>query len=869
VGTLAALCATLVVPASVAAPINLTDGATATASSTENATVNPAQAAIDNDMGTRWSSQFTDNEWLQIDLGQTATLDRIELHWEAAYASAYDIEVSADANTWTPAASVADGTGGHESVDLGDAVGRYVRVAGIERATGYGYALWEVDVFGTSDGATDPGPGPDPDPGPGAGACSTENIALGKTATASSSESVDYYPASAAFDGNPASRWASTAQDNEWLQVDLGSSASVCAVELEWEAAYGSAFDIQISDDAQSWTTLANVTNGSGGSQRLDVEGTGRYVRLTGITRGTGYGYSLWEMAVYAGDGNTDPSNPPAVETGGDLGPNVYVFDESTPTQDIQVILDSAFEQQETDQFGEGRYQFLFKPGTYPVHAHVGYYTSVSGAGKNPDDVNITGGVWADAEWFGGNATQNFWRSMENLKITPSTGDNRWAVSQAAPMRRIHVDGALSLHSSWYGWASGGYMADSKVEGQVNGYTQQQWYTRDSTLAGGWDGTLWNMTYSGVVNAPAQSFPDPAVTTLEHTGVIREKPYLYWDEVANDWAVFVPELRDGTRGITWENGSTAGTSLPLDTFYVAQPDHPEELINAALDQGLNVLFTPGNYRLKDTIRVTHPNTVVMGLGYATIIPEAGQTGMTVADVDGVTVASVLFDAGEIESDAMLVVGTEGSTADHSANPTALFDVFVRVGGAVAGKTVTSLEVNSNDTIIDHIWLWRGDHGEGIGWDLNTADYGLIVNGDDVSGYGLFVEHYQKYNTIWNGERGRTIFYQNELPYDPPSIEDWTHDGIRGYAAYKVADHVTEHEAWGLGSYCVFTSDGSITVDNAFEVPDVPGVKMHSLLAVSLGGVGTYANVINGFGPSAQGQETVPAQVTYYSNGSGH
>jgi hypothetical protein len=183
--------------------------------------------------------------------------------------------------------------------------------------------------------------------------------------------------------------------------------------------------------------------------------------------------------------------------------------------------------------------------------------------------------------------------------------------------------------------------------------------------------------------------------------------------------------------------------------------------------------------------------------------------------------------------------------------------------------VTSLEVNSNDTIIDHIWLWRGDHGEGIGWDLNTADYGLIVNGDDVSGYGLFVEHYQKYNTIWNGERGRTIFYQNELPYDPPSIEDWTHDGIRGYAAYKVADHVTEHEAWGLGSYCVFTSDGSITVDNAFEVPDVPGVKMHSLLAVSLGGVGTYANVINGFGPSAQGQETVPAQVTYYSNGSGH
>jgi len=144
----------------------------------------------------------------------------------------------------------------------------------------------------------------------------------------------------------------------------------------------------------------------------------------------------------------------------------------------------------------------------------------------------------------------------------------------------------------------------------------------------------------------------------------------------------------------------------------------------------------------------------------------------------------------------------------------------------------------------------------------------VVNGDDVDAYGIFVEHFQKYNTLWNGERGRTIFYQNELPYDPPSVEEWTHDGIRGYAACKVADGVQQHEAWGLGSYCVFTTDSSITVDNGFEVPDVPGVKMHSVLTVSLGGAGVYEHVINGTGPAAQGTETVPATVTYYSNGSG-
>ncbi|GAA4698620.1 F5/8 type C domain-containing protein [Promicromonospora umidemergens] len=689
-----------------------------------------------------------------------------------------------------------------------------------------------------------------------AAACTT-NAALGRPATASSTEG-PFGPAMA-VDGDPGTRWSSEPADPQWIRVDLGSVQDLCRVELSWETAYGKDFRIEASDDGTTWRTLKTVTDGTGGSQGFDVAGAGRYVRITGTERGTGYGYSLWELKVLTDDGGSTPGDP--IPGGGDLGPNVHVFGPDTPVNQVQAAVDEVYDQQESDQFGDGRHQFLFEPGTYPVHVNAGFHTSIAGLGADPDDVNITGGVWADAEWFEGNATQNFWRSVENLAVTPTGGDMRWAVSQAAPMRRVHVKGNLMLHSSRYGWASGGYIADSVIDGEVRAWTQQQWYTRDSTLTGGWAGTLWNMTFSGVENAPPTSFPEPAVTTLDTTGTIREKPYLYLD--GEDYAVFVPSAREGTRGATWDGGTTSGTSVPLDDFYVARPGDSAERINQALDQGLHLLLTPGIYETDQTIEVDRAGTVVLGLGYATIVPTAGQTAMRVGDVDGVRVAGVLFDAGAAESPSMLTVGTEGSTADHADDPVSLHDVFVRVGGAHVGRVDQAIVVNADDTIIDHIWSWRGDHGEGIGWDVNTARNGLVVNGDDVSGYGLFVEHYQEYNTLWNGERGRTIFYQNELPYDPPNQAAWNHDGVRGWAAYKVADHVTQHEAWGLGSYCVFTSDASITSDNGFEVPRTPGVRMHSLLTVSLGGVGTYEHVINGVGPRAEGTETIPAKVVSY------
>ncbi|MGW4802329.1 discoidin domain-containing protein, partial [Nonomuraea sp. NPDC004297] len=265
-----------------------------------------------------------------------------------------------------------------------------------------------------------------------AAACGTGNVALNRPATASSSENAGT-SASAAVDGDAGTRWSSAFSDPQWLQVDLGSAQSICQVVLQWETAYATAFRLQVSDNASTWTDIHSTSTGTGGTQTLDVTGTGRYLRLYGTARATGWGYSLWELSV-----RTTTTTPPG---GGDLGPNVHVFDPSMSSSSIQSTLNSVFSQMESNQFGTQRHALLFKPGSYNVNADIGFYTSIMGLGRNPDDVTINGQVKVDAGWFGGNATQNFWRSAENLSITPPGGTNQWAVSQAAPFRRMHVRG--------------------------------------------------------------------------------------------------------------------------------------------------------------------------------------------------------------------------------------------------------------------------------------------------------------------------------------------------------------------------------------------------------------------------------------------
>ncbi|BFV55329.1 RICIN domain-containing protein [Kitasatospora sp. CMC57] len=545
------------------------------------------------------------------------------------------------------------------------------------------------------------------------------------------------------------------------------------------------------------------------------------------------------------------PGNP-------DLGPNVAVFDPSMSAASIQSKLNAVFQQQETNQFGTQRQALLFKPGSYTVDANVGFYTQVAGLGLSPDDVTINGGVHAEADWFQGNATQNFWRSAENLSVNPPSGSDRWAVSQAAPYRRMHVRGNLQLDDG--GWSSGGLMADSKIDGQVRSGSQQQWLSRNSQW-GSWTGSNWNMVFVGDVNAPANSFPNPPYTTVGQTPVVREKPFLYVDG-AGAYRVFMPALRANSTGTSWGSGIQPGTSLPIDQFFVVKPGATAAQINAALGQGRHLLFTPGVYHLDQTLNVTRADTVVLGLGLATLVPDNGITAMTVADVDGVKIAGLLIDAGPVDSPVLMRIGPAGATTRHTADPTSLHDVFFRIGGAGVGRATQSLVVNSSDVIGDHMWIWRADHGSGVGWTSNTAATGLVVNGTDVTMYGLFVEHFQQHQVIWNGNGGRTYFYQNEMPYDPPDQASWTNGGTRGYAAYKVADSVTTHEAWGLGSYCYFNVNPAVVAEHAFEVPNRSGVRFHDMVTVSLGGTGTINHVINGTGGPSNSASNVADLVSY-------
>ncbi|MEU1799518.1 discoidin domain-containing protein [Streptomyces sp. NPDC019937] len=135
-----------------------------------------------------------------------------------------------------------------------------------------------------------------------------ELLSQGKPATASSTENTST-PASAAVDGSTATRWSSQFSDPQWLGVDLGTTATISRIVLRWEAAYARAFQIRTSDDGTTWTAIHSTTTGTGGVQTLDVNGSGRYVRVYGTQRGTPYGYSLWEFQVYGSSGGTSPGD--------------------------------------------------------------------------------------------------------------------------------------------------------------------------------------------------------------------------------------------------------------------------------------------------------------------------------------------------------------------------------------------------------------------------------------------------------------------------------------------------------------------------------------------------------------------------------
>ena len=509
----------------------------------------------------------------------------------------------------------------------------------------------------------------------------------------------------------------------------------------------------------------------------------------------------------------------------------------------------------------------------------VGFYTHIGGLGKLPYDVRL-GSIFTKPHLSGGaNATCTFWRSMENVTVMR---DFAWTVSQSTSARRLLIE-STSKYISDIGtsnfWGSGGFIADSHYSSSIrpNWGGQQQWYTRNTVFPSGKGsmGGAYNFVWQGCVNAPQE---DEVNSVVKTTPIIREKPFLFIDD-DGEYKIFVPSWQRDRIGTSWsstEMGKGETQDL-LTEWYVAKEGDTDVEINAALKNGKNIFFTPGHYSLNAPIQVNRENAILLGAGIASVTLEPTTNNkwgcIFIDDKDGIIVAGILMDS--FNSTIYQVrVSEEGANQDHSTNPILLSDITCRVGGIQPQNIQihVSMQINNNHVVGDHFWLWRADHGTQPGgdarWIRDRCKNGLIVTGNDVTLYALFAEHYQEYEVLWMGERGRTFFFQNEPPYDPPNQEAWSsQDGrVEGYASFKVANFVKEHHSIGFGSYAVFTgTDGNVNKRNAFEVPKTPEVKIEKMCITRFSGPGNILNVINFMGGStADGVQ----RVSIYNNGLG-
>ena len=690
-------------------------------------------------------------------------------------------------------------------------------------------------------------------------------LSQGKPATASSEENAGT-PASAAVDGNAGTRWSSAASDPQWIQIDLGSPAAA----QPGRADLGGRVRARPTGSSSPPTAPPGPTRLQHHHRRTaaprpsTVTGDGPLrPAVPAPPRATGYGYSLWEFKVF---GTRRRRRRPADARRRRPRPE-RASSSTRPRPDIQAKLDEVFRQQESAQFGTGRYALLFKPGTYNgLNAQIGFYTSIAGLGLQPDDTTINGDVTVDAGWFNGNATQNFWRSAENLALNPVNGTNRWAVSQAAPFRRMHVKGGLNLAPDGYGWASGGYIADSKIDGQVGPYSQQQWYTRDSSV-GGWVNGVWNMTFSGVEGAPGAAASRTRRTPRSTPPPIsREKPFLYLD--GND----VQGLRPGEADQRPRRrpGATArrrAARIPLNQFYVVKPgadrgDHQRRRSPRAC----TCSSRPASTTSTRPINVNRADTVVLGLGLATIIPDNGVTAMKVADVDGVKLAGFLIDAGPVNS----ADAAGGRPAGRLRRPLRQPDHRPgrvrphRRRGPRQGHHQHGGQQRRRDHRPHLDLARRPRRGRRLGDQpgrlrrprqrRRRAGHRACSSSTSTS-------------TTWSGTASAAARSSSRTrrrtthPTRPPSRTA----PPRATRPTRSTTRSTTHEGWGLGSYCYYNVDPTIVQDHGFKAPVKPGVKFHGLLVVSLGGKGQYEHVINSTGASTvpAGTSTVPSMVVSF------
>lgn len=568
-----------------------------------------------------------------------------------------------------------------------------------------------------------------------------------------------------------------------------------------------------------------------------------------------------------------------------DFGPNVILLDPSMPVDRINAILQRI--EKESGPWSRKRTAIYLLPGIYGnpaarvsqvnatnyINSVVGPMTSIQGLGAAPGDVVVNGNL----RIVGNLGT--FWRSLQNMRINPVDPESpaalRWIVSEASPLRRLDVVGDLDLGIGHI--AFGSAIGNTRISGVVNSGNgratgvpgaggQAHYYVQDSDLMGGWIGQSINFVFSGVKGAPPTDFGSRAgvtgpgdKTTLPTTPVSRDAPFLFVDQ--GRYNVFVPKARFNSRGIAWGMRKQDGEVQPIGKYFVAKPTDSAATINAALVSGKNLLLTPGVYEVDEAIHITRPGTVVLGMGYATLQPAHGTPALRIDDVPGVVVSSLLVDAGLKNSDILVEVGPTGASHGSATNPTTLVDVYVRVGTDISGKATTSMVVNQNDVLINHTWIWRGDVSPGAkGWHTNAGDVGLVVNGDSVTLLGAYIEHYRKQQVVWNGDAGRTIFFQSEPAHDALTQTYRMNGSEKGYAYYEVAPSVRTHEGIGFALYgAASRSTEPIIQTSQIKAPERPGVQFRSVTGVWLFGHGQYSNTFNLDG-HAIGKDIVPSFV---------
>jgi hypothetical protein len=641
------------------------------------------------------------------------------------------------------------------------------------------------------------------------------------------------------------------------------------------------------------------------------------------------------------------------------FGPNVCVFTPQMSQTQVQNDLNNIAAQQVplSAQFNNDGYAVLFEPGTYgsaatPLVFEVGYYTEVAGLGAVPQDTTINGQIevfpnaldCASSTNCWANSTVNFWRSMSNLTLNvmdsannyvpqpitqlPPIGDSAdcyggstdmWSVSQATPVRSMIINGSLNFQAycSQTGYASndygsGSYVANSEINGQLDWSGNQQGIARNSDFDST-AGYVWNYVYSGDGCPPGYTPPagtscsptqdvfnntqgknGDQFTVLPQSPVTAEEPFLYTDS-SGKFNVFVPSVQQNSSGPNFVSGSEAGSSLPLSSFFIANPTTPIAAIDLALLAGKNLVLTPGVYDLSAPIVIDRPNTVVLGLGFATLVPQHGNAALIALPNVGVKISGLIVDAGPVNSPVLVSVGVPGLTAGTAADPDLIQDVYFRIGGAETtpvSATVSLLD-NASHSIIDDVWAWRADHGAntsvtgpqgqvGAGWTYNQGDTGVVVSGDNVTAYGIAVEHYQKTEVIWSGQGGTNIYFQNELPYDVPSQAVWNQSPTHlGYPAFEVSPNVTSFNGYGMGSYAVFIYTNATLWDSmAYEAPNKPGVQFTDAMDLFISSTcsvngdcptpsqsGGLQSVIDGVGGTAtNANPTAVVDVESYANG---